>query len=113
MTAPAKPNVVVNSFVAPDGALRFVVVDDDPPKSRSVAVRLNVGDGFAGASIMALTAPSPAALSGVRLGGVAVASNGTWSAPAKLPVARNRHGVITVNLNPSNAALVTVSPVAG
>lgn len=110
VTAPTKPNVVVSSFVAPDGALRFVIVDDDPPKSRNVAVRLNVGSGFGAASILALTAPSPASLSGVRLGGVAVAANGTWTTPSKLPVARNSHGVVTVHLNPSNAALVTVSP---
>jgi hypothetical protein len=113
VTAPANPNVVIDSFLAPDGALRFVVVDDDLPKSRNVAVRLHVGSGFGGASILSLTAPSPTALSGVRLGGAAVAANGTWSALSRLPVAPDRHGVITVDLNPSNAALLTVSPVAG
>ena len=111
VTAPANPNVVVNAFRAPDGALRFVVVDDDLPKSRAVAVRLHVGSAYHGASILSLTAPSPSALSGVRLGGVAVAPDGIWSAPTRLPVAPNRHGVITVDLNPSNAALLTVSPV--
>jgi hypothetical protein len=113
ISAPAKPNVVVTAFIAPDGARRFVVVDDDPPKSRNVAIRLHVGGGFGGASILSLTAPSPTSLSGVRLGGVAVALNGTWSAPSRLPVAPNRHGVITVQLNPSNAALLTVSPASG
>ncbi len=113
ISAPAKPNVVVTTFIAPDGALRFVVVDDDPPKSRRVAVRLHVGSHFAGASSMSLTAPSPSSLSGVRLGGVAVASNGIWSAPSRLPVAPNRNGVITVGLNPSNATLLTVSQATG
>jgi hypothetical protein len=110
---PSAPNVEVTTFLASDGALHFVAVDDDPPGSRSVALRLNVGAGFHGASILALTAPSPTALSGVRLGGQAVAANGSWSAPATLPRAANRGGVITVKLEPSSAALLTVAPIAG
>jgi len=85
-------------------------VDNDPPGARSVAVRLQVGSGFPGASILSLTAPSPAALSGVRLGGRAVAPDGLWSEPSRLPHAPNRNGVITVDITPSTAALLTVSP---
>ena len=108
---PAKrPNVEATTFEAADGALQFVLVDDDPPGERDVAMRLHVGGGFHGATIMRLTAPSPQALSDVSLGGQTVAANGSWSAPASLPHAKNAHGVITVNMRPSSAALVTVAP---
>ena len=107
------PNVEVRTFMAGDGTLQFVAVDDDPPGSRSVALRLQVGARFHGASILSLTAPSPAALSGVRLGGQTVAADGSWSPPARLPRAANRAGVITVTLAPSSAALLTVAPITG
>jgi hypothetical protein len=109
--AQSLPNVEVTTFLASDGTLHFVVVDDDPPGARRVALQLHVGAGFHGASILSLTAPSPAALSGVRLGGQAVAANGSWSEPATLPRVPNRGGVITVKLRPSSAALLTVAPI--
>ena len=108
--SPGPLNVEVTTFLAPDGALHFVVVDDDPPGARSVAVHLQVGGGFHGASILSLTAPSPAALSGVQLGGQAVQPDGSWTQPSTLPRAANRDGVITVDVTPSSAALLTVSP---
>jgi hypothetical protein len=109
MSSPGRPNVEVTTLLAGDGALHFVIVDDDPPGARSVAIGLRVGSGFRGASILSLTAPSPSALSGVRLGGRAVAPDGSWSAPSRRPHAPNRDGVITVDVTPSSAALLTVS----
>jgi len=41
--------------------------------------------------------------------GEAVAANGSWSEPALLPHAANAGGVITVDMKPSSAALVTVA----
>ena len=105
-----RPNVEATTFLAPDGTLQFVLVDDDPPGADRVAVHLHVGDGFHGASILSLTAPSPAALSGLRLGGQEVQPDGLWSEPATLPRVANKHGVITVRISPSSAALVTVAP---
>lgn len=110
--SPEHANVVVSSFLAPSGALRFVIVDDDAPGDRDAAVALHVGPGFRGGSILSLTAPSPEALSGVRLGGQAVGGDGQWVAPARLPHAPDERGVITVEVPPSSAALVTVSPAA-
>jgi hypothetical protein len=107
-----RPNVEATAFLAADGALHFVIVDDDPPGARDVAVHLHVGGGFHGATVLSLTAPSPAALSGVRLGGRAVAPDGLWSEPSRLPHAANRGGVITVDVAPSSAALLTVAPTA-
>lgn len=107
-----RPNVEANAFLAADGTLKLELVDDDPPGARPVAVRLHVGSAFHGASILRLTAPSPAALTGVRLGGSQVSPNGTWTAPARLPRAANANGVIMVKLAPSSAALATVQPLS-
>jgi hypothetical protein len=112
--APAhRPNVEASTFLASDGTLQFVLVDDDLPGARGVAMHLHVGAGFHGATILSLTAPSPEALSGVELGGQTVAANGSWTEPAQLPHAANRAGTITVELEPSSAALVTVAPLSG
>ena len=108
-----RPNVEASTFLAADGTLQFVLVDDDPPGARSVAMHLHVGSGFQAARILSLTAPSPEALSGVELGGQAVAANGTWTEPSRLPYAANRNGLITIDLKPSSAALVTVMPLSG
>jgi hypothetical protein len=107
-----RPNVEANAFLAPDGTLKFELVNDDPPGSRPIAVHLHVGSAFHGASILRLTGPSPSALTEVRLGGREVAANGTWTAPARLPRAPNKNGVITVKLSPSSAALATVQPLS-
>jgi hypothetical protein len=108
--SPEHANVVVSAFQAPDGALRFVLVDDDPPGDRRATVALDVGGGYHGASVLALTAPAPQATAGVRLGGREVAADGLWSAPARLPRVPNRHGALDVEIPPSSAALVTVAP---
>ena len=108
-----RPNVEASTFLAPDGTLQFVLVDDDPPGARGVAMHLHVGRGYHGARILSLTAPSPEALSGVQLGGQAVAANGSWTQPSSLPHAANAGGVITVDVKPSSAALVTVAPLGG
>jgi hypothetical protein len=108
---PAKrPNVEATTFEASDGALQFVLVDDDLPGARPVAMRLHVGGGYHGATILLLKAPSPQAQSGVTLGGRSVAANGSWSEPTSLPHVVNTAGVITVDMKPSSAALVTVAP---
>jgi len=108
-----RPNVEASTFMAADGTLQFVLVDDDPPGARSVAMHLHVGSGFHGARILSLTAPSPEALSGVELGGQAVAADGSWSEPSSLPHAANKNGLITIDVKPSSAALVTVAPLGG
>jgi hypothetical protein len=105
-----RPNVEASAFQATDGTLRFVLVDDEAPGARPVVAHLHVGAGFHSGTVLWLTAPSPQALSGVELGGEPVAANGSWSQPAILPHAANSHGVVSVDLRPSSAALVTVAP---
>jgi hypothetical protein len=111
-SSPAQPNVQVTTMLASDGRLHVVIVDDDPPGARSVAVRLGVGSAFGAASILSLTAPSPSAVSGLRLGGRGIAPDGSWAPPKRLPHAANKRGVVAVRITPSSAALLTVSPKA-
>jgi hypothetical protein len=101
--------VRVTTLLAGGGRLHAVIVDDEPPGARGVAVHLRVGSGFGRASVLSLTAPGPTALSGVRLGGRAAAPDGAWSEPRKLPSVPDASGVVTVDMAPSSAALLTVS----
>jgi hypothetical protein len=105
----AQPNIQVSALLAADGRLHFVIVDDDRPSARSVSLRLNVGRALGPASILWLTAPSPAALTGVRLGGRPIPPEGFWIQPRRLPHAANRRGVINLRIRPSSAALVTAA----
>ncbi len=102
------PNLDITPFLASNGTLHFVVVDDDPPGAHAVPVQLQVGNNFGDASILTLSAPSPASLTGVRLGGGVVEADGVWNEPPRLPYAPNRHGSIAVQISPSSAELLTV-----
>ncbi len=108
--AGAPPGELSASAVrAPDGRVRLVLVDYDPPGSAPLAVRLRVPRNLAGGSVLRLTGPSPAATAGVRLGGREVAPDGAWT-PAALPAVSGRAGSLAVQMNPSSAAVVTLSP---
>jgi hypothetical protein len=102
------PDMQVSAFATPGGGLRFAIVDDEPPGSPPLSVGLRVGPGFTAASVLALTAPSPQATSGVELAGRGVAADGSWSEPAQLPQVPAEGGVATVTVQPSSAALVTL-----
>jgi hypothetical protein len=98
-------NVRVAAFASPTGGLDWMLVDDDPPGARPVTVRLQVGARLARASVLSLNGESPAALSGVSLGGREVATDGHWTA-GRLPTVVVTAGVATLQLSPSSAALV-------
>jgi hypothetical protein len=109
--AGATPGELSASAVsAPDGRVSLVLVDYDPSGSAPLAVRLNVPRALAGGSILRLTAPSPAATTGTRLGGRAVSANGTWTIPSALPAVYGRPGALSVQIDPSSAAVVTLTP---
>ncbi|HXA55675.1 MAG TPA: hypothetical protein VNV37_12445 [Solirubrobacteraceae bacterium] len=102
----------VSAFAArfPDGRLKLVLIDYDPPGARPLAVRLRVGRALAGGVVLRLTGPSPAATAGTRLGGSAVAADGAWSVPRALPAVYGRAGALSLQLAPSSAAVVTLMP---
>lgn len=108
----AKPrggaNLTVTSLAAPDGSLRFVVVEDEAPGHPGATLSLHVGAQFGKATDLPMTAPSLASTSGVTIGGHAVSPGGTWSSPQPSPAAV-RAGVVTVQVPAGSAALITVS----
>jgi len=110
IASPSRANVDVIALLGRQGKLDVVIVDDDPPGAKRATVRLHVGRGFETATVLPLTAPSLTATAGVRLGGRAVESDGRWRAPARLQHRPNRAGVITVDVLPASAMLVTATP---
>lgn len=109
--APAsEPNLVVASFSGPGHGVQVVLVDDEPPGSRPLALRLNVGAGLGPGQVLRLTGPSPSATGDILLGGHAVAADGSLRAPIRPERVAAHAGVVKVGLAPSNAALITVSP---
>ncbi len=86
---PAGTNITSTALLAPDGTMRLVLVDEEPPGSPAASVHVRVGAGYRTANAIALTAPSPQALSGASLGGSSVAADGSWPGPSRtspLPV---------------------------
>jgi hypothetical protein len=104
------PNLVDASFSCPGHSMRVVLVDDEPPGASPLALTLNVGAGLSSARIMRLTAPAPSTTSGVLIAGGAVTADGSWSAPASTEHLATHAGTLSLELAPSSAALVTVSP---
>jgi len=106
---PSPANVDIIALLSPQGKLHVVIVDDDHPGAKHVAVELRVGRRFGAASVLSLTAPSLAATKGVRLGGQAVGGDGELLGPTRLERRPNRAGVITLDVAPASAMLVTVA----
>jgi hypothetical protein len=104
--ATPRPDLSVTSLRAADGRLHVVVVDEDPRGSPSVLLRLHVPRRYSAARVLALTAPSPAAVTGVQLGGRSVHADGSWSEPPRLPTVHRRGGTIALAVAPSSALLL-------
>jgi hypothetical protein len=110
ISAVGSPNLVAAAFSGPRHSLKFALADDEPPGTAPLALRLEVGAGMSTAQIQRLTAPAPSATGGVQLAGGTVASNGSWHEPAQIESAAASSGVVSLELAPDSAALVTVSP---
>jgi hypothetical protein len=101
-------NLDLTAMQSGDGRLHVVVVDDDPLEDPPTVVSLHVGGRYRAATLLALTASSPAAESGVELGGRTVAGDGRWHLPTSLPQSPTRGGVVKVQLPASSAMLITL-----
>ncbi len=110
VTAGVAPNLVAASFSCPSHSVQTVLVDDEPPGARQLALRLNVGAGLGAGQVLRLTGPAPSATGEVLLGGHAVSADGSLRAPIHPERVSARAVALTVELAPSSAALVTVSP---
>ncbi|HEY2537564.1 MAG TPA: hypothetical protein VGI24_11350 [Solirubrobacteraceae bacterium] len=104
------PNLVVASFSGPNHGVQIVLVDDEPPGARPLALHLNVGGGLGPGQVLRLTGPKPSATGDILLGGHAVAAGGSLRAPIRPERLTARAGGVAVTLAPSSAALVTVGP---
>jgi hypothetical protein len=108
IVAPANPNLVVAAFRGTGGALKFVIVDDEPAGAATAVVHLHVGRRLRTASVLTLNAPAPESRR-VRLGGRTVAHDGSWHA-GRLPKATVHSGMVDLEVSAASAVLVTVSP---
>jgi hypothetical protein len=109
ISAAGSPNLVAAAFAGPTHSLRVVLSDDEAPGASPLAVRLEVGAGMGVASVERLTAPSQSATAGVRLAGRAVAADGSWRTPLHMESVPTHSGIVTLELAPGSAALVTVA----
>jgi hypothetical protein len=110
IVSPGGSNVDVVAMLGSGGGLHVLVVDDETAAAKHVVVALHVARHLGAATVLALTGPSPSARTGVRLGGQAVESGGGWRVPPRLRVPPNRSGVITFEVSPASATLLTVAP---
>ena len=62
LSAPSGTNLTSTALLAPDGSMRLVLVDEEPPGSPVTSVQVRVGPGYRAASAISLTAPSPQSL---------------------------------------------------
>jgi hypothetical protein len=110
ISAAVAPNLAAYGFAGPAHTRKLLLVDDEAPGAPPLALRVPVGAGLGAARVLRLSGPSLTATDGVRLGGRAVASSGAWAPPAHGEDAPVRGGVLSLRLEPSSAALVTVVP---
>lgn len=112
ISATVAPNLAAYGFAGPAHTRKLLLIDDEAPGASPLAIRVPVGAGLGAARVLRLTGPSLAATDGVRLGGRAVPATGVWQPPAHGEDVRARGGVVSLLLEPSSAALVTVVPAA-
>lgn len=110
ISAEGSPNIVAAGFSGAGHSLKVILCDNEPEGTSPLAVQLEVSTGTGAAQIQRLTDSSPDAISGVLLGGRAVAANGSWRAPQRAESVVDHSGTVTVELSPDSAALVTVTP---
>jgi len=108
VVAPAGANLEIAALRGARGALKFLIVDDEPAGMPAATVRLRVGASSREASVLRLTAPSAEARSGVRLGGRAVQRDGAWR-PGRKETLRGAGATVSLSVAASSAALVTLA----
>lgn len=101
------PDLVVAAFSGPGRSIQDVLVDDEPPGSRPLAVKLDAA-GMGEATVLRLTAPSQSSTGDVLLGGHTVAANGSFR--VKGPTVAVHGASMSLKVTPSSAVLVTLTP---
>jgi len=103
------PALTASALTGPGGRLQIVLDDFDPPAAGPALVRLRVPRRYAGGTILRLTAPSLQASAGVRLGGTAVAADGSWRPASPMPRVSGGPGSLALSVPAASAALITLS----
>jgi hypothetical protein len=104
----AQANLAIGAVRCGDGTLKLVVVDDEAAGAPSAGVRVEAGGALRSGRLLALTAPAPGSLAGVRLGGRAVAADGSWRPGPRQAVAVTA-GTAVFDVPAASAALLTLS----
>ena len=107
---PAANSLSASAALVSRGRLQVLLVDYDEPGTAPRAVHLGVPARFFGGTVLRLRARSPAATTGVTLGGRPVGADGRWRPAGRLPGLYGPPGGLSVGLAPSSAALVTLYP---
>lgn len=102
------PNLVAQAFAGSSGRLKLVLVDDEPPGSRPLRVRVAVGARLGPARLLRLTGLSLQSTGGVLLGGRLVGAGGEWRSASDLPAAPVRAGALSVLVPAGSAVLVSL-----
>ena len=103
-------NLAVSVLRGSAGGLRVVIADDEAAGESPTVVRVHVGGRYQPATALLLSASSPGALAGVTLGGRSVAPDGSWHGPRTLPRIPVVGGVLSFEIAPSRAVLLTLAP---
>jgi len=102
------PGLVAHALLAPHGRVHVVLINFDPSGAEPLLVTLRAPGHPRSGSVLSLRAPSLRSVTGVRLGGRSVASDGSWTPPAHLPGLYRSSGSLSLSLAPGTAALVTL-----
>jgi hypothetical protein len=105
----SRENLTTTALLAHDGSVHVVIVDDNPAGSRVARLSVHVGGGFRSATVLALSARSLGARTGIELGGRAIPRDGSWQAPSRLRPLTVRGGMIVLSIPPASATLVTIA----
>ncbi len=104
------PDLVAAAFLGSGHTIKVVLSDQESPGANPLEINLAIGAGFAIGALMRLEAASPSSTDGMTLGGKTVADNGSWHEPKHPEIVTVRGGIATLQLNPSSAALLTLTP---
>lgn len=107
LSSPVALNLFASGFVGASGAVKLLLSDDEPPGAAPLTLRVAVGPGMGPGEVERLTAPSPGSRSGVLLDGHQVAADGRFGGGGQQR-APDAGGFVTLTLQPSSAALLTV-----
>ena len=108
-TGDGEHQIHAQAFEGRSGAVHLLLEDEEKPGSRPFAVRIVIPRQYRKGAILRLTGDARSS-SGVALGGAEVSRSGRWRAHLPLPAVYGPPSALSVEMTPSSAALVTLTP---